>query len=123
MRIVSGSEASEMIHRIAARGQQVGPSENQAQRIVREVRKNGDSALRRFAGQWDGLSPQEPLKISKPELASAQRRLTAPLRASIRESAENIRRFCELQKPRSWTRSRAGITLGQIVKPLESVGC
>lgn len=123
MRIVSGSEASEMIQRIAARGQQVGPSENQAQRIVREVRKNGDSALRRFAEQWDGLSPQEPLKISKPELASAQRRLTAPLRASIRESAENIRRFCELQKPRSWTRSRAGITLGQIVKPLESVGC
>src|SRR5690348_2632989 len=102
MRIVSGSEASEMIHRIAARGQQVGPSENQAQRIVREVRKNGDSALRRFAEQWDGLSPREPLKISKPELASAQRRLTAPLRASIRKSAENIRRFCELQKPRSW---------------------
>ena len=123
MRIVSGPEASEIIERVAARGQQVGPSDSQAQRIVREVRQNGDSALRRFAEQWDGLSPQEPIKISKHELAAAQRRLTAPLRASIRESAENIRRFCELQKPRSFTRSRAGITLGQIVKPLESVGC
>jgi histidinol dehydrogenase len=123
MRIVSGSEASEMIQRIAARGQQVGPSENQAQRIVNEVRQSGDSALRRFAEQWDGLSPQQPVQVSKQELAGARRALTAPLRQSIAQSAENIRQFCELQKTHSWTRTRAGITLGQIVKPLESVGC
>ena len=42
MRIVSGPEASEIIERVAARGQQVGPSDSQAQRIVREVRQNGD---------------------------------------------------------------------------------
>ncbi|HEX6820970.1 MAG TPA: histidinol dehydrogenase [Candidatus Sulfotelmatobacter sp.] len=123
MRIFSGPEASEMIERVAARGQQVGPSDSQAQRIVNEVRQSGDSALRRFAEQWDGLRPQDDIKISKQELTAARRSLTASLRVSIREAAENIRRFCELQKPRSWTRSRAGITLGQIVKPMESVGC
>jgi histidinol dehydrogenase len=123
MRIVSGPEASEIIERIAARGQQVGASDSQAQRIVNEVRQNGDSALRRFAEQWDGLRPQEPLRVSNQELASARRALAAPLRKSITQSADNIRRFCELQKPRSWTRTRAGITLGQIVKPVESVGC
>ena len=62
MRIVSGPEASEMIERIAARGQQAGASDSQAQRIVNEVRQNGDSALRRFAEQWDGLRPQQPLR-------------------------------------------------------------
>ncbi len=123
MRIVSGPEASEIIERIAARGQQVAASDSQAQRIVNEVRQNGDSALRRFAEQWDGLRPQEPLRVSSQELASARRALAAPLRKSITQSADNIRRFCELQKPCSWTRTRAGITLGQIVKPLESVGC
>jgi histidinol dehydrogenase len=123
MRIVSGSEASEMIQRVAARGQQVGPSENQAQHIVNEVRQSGDSALRGFAEQWDGLCPQQPMRVPKQELAGARRALTAHLRKSISQSAGNIRRFCELQKPRSWTRTRAGITLGQIIKPLEAVGC
>ncbi len=123
MRIVCGPEAVEMIERVSARGQQVGASENQAQRIVNEVRQSGDSALRRFAEQWDGLCPQDPMQVSKQELAGARRALSAPLRRSISQSAQNIRRFCELQKPRSWTRTRAGITLGQIVQPLESVGC
>jgi histidinol dehydrogenase len=123
MRIVCGLEAVKMIERVAARGQQLGASENQAQRIVNEVRQSGDSALRRFAEQWDGLRPQDPMQVSKQELAGARRALSAPLRRSITQSAENIRRFCELQKPRSWTKTRAGITLGQIVKPLNSVGC
>ena len=123
MRIVSGPEASEMIERIAARGQQAGPAESQAQRIVNEVRQNRDSALRRFAEQWDGLCPERPMQVSKQELAVARRALPPHLRRAVMQSSENIRRFSEMQKPRSWTRSRAGITLGQIVKPLESVGC
>jgi histidinol dehydrogenase len=123
MRIVSGSEASEMIERIAARGQQLGASDSQAQRIVNEVRQNGDSALRRFAEQWDGLRPEQPMRVSKQELALARRALAPDLRRAVMESSENIRRFCEMQKPRSWTRTRAGITLGQIVTPLASVGC
>jgi histidinol dehydrogenase len=123
MRIVSGSEASEMIERIAARVQQVGPSDSQAQRIVNEVRQNCDSALRRFAEQWDGLHPEQPMQVSKQELALARRALAPDLRRAVMESSENIRRFCEMQKPRSWTRTREGITLGQIVTPLGSVGC
>jgi histidinol dehydrogenase len=38
-------------------------------------------------------------------------------------AAQNIRRFCEWQKPSSWMRNRGGISLGQLVRPLESVGC
>jgi histidinol dehydrogenase len=123
MRIVSGPEASETIECIAARGQQVGASDSQAQRIVNEVRQSGDSALRCFAEQWDGLRREQPIQVSKQELAGARRALAPDLRRAVMQSADNIRRFCEKQKPRSWTRSRAGITLGQIVKPLDSVGC
>jgi histidinol dehydrogenase len=49
--------------------------------------------------------------------------LGPPLRKSLAQAAQNIRRFCEWQKPGSWMRDRAGISLGQIVRPLESVGC
>lgn len=123
MRILCGTEASKTIERVAQRGQQVGLCDTQAQRIVSEVRQNGDSALRRFAEQWDGLCPQAPIQISQQELADARRALPLALRRSISQSAQNIRRFCELQKPRSWTRTRAGITLGQVIQPLDSVGC
>jgi histidinol dehydrogenase len=45
------------------------------------------------------------------------------LRKSLRQAAQNIRRFCEWQKPGNWMRTRGGISVGQLVRPLESVGC
>ena len=56
-------------------------------------------------------------------MATAWESLEPQLRKSLRQAAQNIRRFCEWQKPRSWTRTRRGISLGQLVRPLESVGC
>jgi len=38
-------------------------------------------------------------------------------------AAQNIRRYCEWQKPRSWTRTHRGICLGQLAIPLDTVGC
>jgi histidinol dehydrogenase len=45
------------------------------------------------------------------------------MRKCIQQAAENIRRFCEWQKPTDWMRTRRGISLGQLVRPLDSVGC
>src|SRR5690349_17585036 len=113
MRIVSGSEASEMIERIAARGQQVGASDSQAHGIVNEVRQSGVAGLRRLAEQWDGVRRQDPVRVQTQGRVSARRALPAALRKSITQSAGNSRRFCEMQRPRSWTRTRLGITVGQ----------
>jgi histidinol dehydrogenase len=41
----------------------------------------------------------------------------------MRKAAQNIRRFAEWQRPRAWTRIQNGISLGQMVQPLASVGC
>lgn len=123
MRVVSGKEAEKVIERFAARGQHVDGALKRAFRIVNEVRRGGDSALRNFAEEWDGLRPGQPLLVSKEELAGARKGLAPQLRKSLTQAARNIRRFCEWQKPRPWTRSRAGITLRQMVQPLHSVGC
>lgn len=56
-------------------------------------------------------------------MAEALRTTTPKLRKSLRQAARNIRRFCEWQKPGDWMRTRGGISLGQMVRPLESVGC
>jgi histidinol dehydrogenase len=123
MRIVAGRQAAEMIECIARRGQHLGPVEAKVPRIVNDVRRHGDAALRRYAQKWDHLHAAQPLQVSVSELTDAQNSLTPSLRRSLSDAARNIRRFCQLQKPRSWSRTRAEITLGQIVKPLDSVGC
>jgi histidinol dehydrogenase len=41
----------------------------------------------------------------------------------LQKAAKNIRQLCEWQKPTDWTKSRNGISLGQLVRPLDSVGC
>lgn len=123
MRIVAGQEAASTVACLAARGQQLGEIEERARRIAEDVRTGGDRALRSYAAKWDGLTPEQPLRVSGEELKSARKSLPKALQSSIRVATERIRKFCELQKPRSWMRKESGILLGQVVKPLESVGC
>jgi len=123
MRIVVGRDAAGMVATLAARGKQFGRVERQAKRIVDDVRRGGDPALRRFAARWDGLKEKEPLRVSAREMAESWKSLAPELRSSLRAAAANIRQFCEWQKPRSWMRKAKGISLGQAAKPLQSVGC
>lgn len=123
MRIVSGSEAAAMVERLAARGTEFAAIEPRVRRIVNEVRSGGDRSLRRYAEKWDGLAPRQSLRVSHQEMAAAWKSLRPQLRTALRQAADNIRRFCEWQKPRSWKRSYNGSSLGQVVQPLGSVGC
>jgi histidinol dehydrogenase len=123
MRIVSGREASAMVKRLTARGSQFASLEPLVQRMIHDVRREGDRAVRRYAKRWDGLAANQSLQVSEAEMANAWEKQSPRLRKSLRHAAANIRRFCAWQKPASWTRSRAGISLGQLVRPLESVGC
>ncbi len=123
MRILSGPAAAAKVRKIAARSAQFDQVEPQVRRIVEDVRRNGDRALRRYAERWDGLARNESLGVAEARLQSAWRTATPELRAALKQAAGNIRKFCEWQKPKPWTRSRAGVSLGQLVRPLESVGC
>ena len=123
MRIVSGREADAKVERLVARGAQSTRLEPRVRRIVNDVRRGGEQALRRYAERWDGLAEKQPLQVSEGEMAEASRTLAPELRKSLRQAAQNIRRFCVWQKPADWIRTLGGISLGQIVRPLESVGC
>ena len=123
MRIVSGRDASALVKRLAARRTQFTRLEPQVKRIINSVRRKGDRSLRRYAQQWDGLNANQPLLVEESEMATALQSLGRQMRKSLSQAAQNIRRFCEWQMPSSWTRTRNGIALGQLVRPLESVGC
>ena len=123
MRILSGRVAEAMVERLAARGTQFGGLEPRVRRIVEGVRRGGERSLRRYAERWDGLAAKQPLRVPEEEMAAAWGTVAPRLRKSLREAAQNIRRFCEWQKPKTWMRTRGGISVGQQVRPLESVGC
>jgi histidinol dehydrogenase len=123
MRIVTGREAEALVKRLAARGAHFSRLEPRVRRIVEGVRADGDRSLRRYAEKWDGLERKQSLRVSEGEMAAALRTITPLLRKSLGQAVQNIRRFCEWQKPGDWMRTRDGISLGQMVRPLESVGC
>jgi histidinol dehydrogenase len=66
----------------------------------------------------------DALRVTQEEMAEAWKRLDAALREALTTAAAQIRGFARRQMPASWNDSPVeGLTTGQLVRPLESVGC
>jgi histidinol dehydrogenase len=123
MRILSGDAALRRVRKLEYRSSEFATVEPQVRKIVDNVRRSGDPALRRYAAEFDGLAFDQDLRVSHAELEAAWATAPQDLRRSLRQAAGNIRRFCQWQRPREWSRRTGGISLGQAVRPLGSVGC
>jgi histidinol dehydrogenase len=123
MRILSGRAAAARVQQIAARGAQFEQVEPQVREIIAGVRQDGDGALRQYAEKWDGLGRKQPFRVTNSELRAAWKSAAPGLKAALQQAAANIGQFCEWQRPKEWRRTQRGISLGQLVRPLESVGC
>ncbi|HLJ29473.1 MAG TPA: histidinol dehydrogenase [Candidatus Angelobacter sp.] len=125
MRILSGKRAETMVRTLEKRGPAgLARVEGRVRRIVQDVRVNGDRALRHYAEKWDGLGRAEPLRASPSDLENAWNSVSEEFRRALATAAENIRRYCECQRPQEWRMSTyPGIEVGQVVRPLESAGC
>jgi histidinol dehydrogenase len=92
--------------------------------IVTDVRKRGDAGLRKYAAKFDGLKAGSALLVSREEMKAAWESTAPELQAAMRVAQANIRAFAEAQKLKEWMIAPApGVSTGQIVRPLESVGC
>ncbi|MGH9530015.1 MAG: histidinol dehydrogenase [Terriglobales bacterium] len=123
MRILSGKAAAKHVRTLADRGSQSSDVEPTVKRIVDDVRRGGDKSLRVYAERWDGLEATSSLKVSETEIQDAWSAAPRPLQTALREAAKNIRQFCKWQKPKEWRRSSNGVSVGQAIRPLSSVGC
>ena len=93
-------------------------------RIVDHVRKQGDRALLRYAAEFDGLNDRSAVRIGRDEMARAWNGLRPALRDALSTSFQQIRAFAINQLPASWCESPVpGLMTGQLVRPLDSVGC
>jgi len=123
MKVLRGRAAARQVTRLAERGKDTSAAEKAALPIIRDVRHNGDAAVRKYAQRWDKLEDSKPLRIAPEEMHAAWEDLSTDMRAALQQAATRIRQFCRWQMPREWNRTANGIRLGQIIRPLESVGC
>lgn len=124
MRILELTEATEN-KLLAARVNHDAEALRVAQRIVSDVKRRGDSALFAWTKRLDGFAvTPKTLWISQKEIRDASRRVSADFLRAIRQAARNICRVAERQLPKPWSlKVEAGVSIRQLVRPIESIGC
>jgi histidinol dehydrogenase len=119
LRIVPLEEAQKFITRKTVR---LAEAEQVVAPILDAVRKRGDEAVLEFARKFDKLEGSGFL-VSPAEWQAAASRVTPEFYAAIETAAKNIGEYAALQLPReTWTEFPDGRRLGQLVRPLDSMG-
>ena len=119
IRILNSTEVGRLLARKAAR---FTAAEEVVRPILEAVRRRGDKALMEYARRFDGLD-RKSVRVPEAELAAARKSLAPAFRAAVRTAAANVRAYARMQMPREWARVvRPGLRLGQIVRPLDTVG-
>ncbi|MGD0295169.1 MAG: histidinol dehydrogenase [Terracidiphilus sp.] len=93
-------------------------------RIVADVRKQGDRALLRYAAKFDGLAGASAMRVTQEEMAAAWKAVSPAMQQALSTAAGQIRSFAVSQLSASFSDEPIpGLTTGQLVRPLGSVGC
>ena len=108
---------------VAERTRQVfGPDitpEQSVVTILRDVRREGDAAIRRYAQLLDSVDLTE-FRVADAELAQARAAISPELESALQLAARRIADFHQSTLPRHWVDLAQG--LGEMVRPLERVG-
>jgi histidinol dehydrogenase len=113
LRILDQAEATAFLNRAT---QRLDDALEIVKPIVQNVRDRGDAAVREYAEKLDGFTGESFVIESCGELDPA-------LLEAVTIAAKNIRDFAQQQLVKPWqTTTSDGRTLGQIVRPLDSVG-
>jgi histidinol dehydrogenase len=121
----SKATATALIETLQRRGVvNAGRVEPTVRKMLAEVRQRGDRALVKFATQFDGLTKGQKLLVSREEMKTAWDETAPELQAAMLVARGNILAFAEAQMPQEWSiEPTTGVKTGQIIRPLESVGC
>ena len=126
MRIVSSKEfKKEVLNQLLNRGKEdIASIVSSVRTIIDDVKEGGDKALLKYTEKFDKilLSPTK-LKVSENEIKEAYKKLEESQISALQKAADNIASFHTKQLRAKWTAQLAeGVTLGQVTRPLASVG-
>ena len=91
--------------------------------ILNGIRREGDSALLDYTRRFDryDLTPDR-LKVTCEEISEAYGKVNEAEIEALKQAAGNIRKYHERQVQKSWEYEEEGVMLGQVIRPLETVG-
>ena len=109
---------------IANRMSKTDEVKDTVEEIIRNVRENGDKALREYTLKFDKQDIKD-FAVSREEIEAAYDKVDQKTVDELENAAFNIERFHKLQVPPDYwqTEVEPGITLGIKSTPLERVGC
>ncbi|AMK15116.1 histidinol dehydrogenase [Methanobrevibacter olleyae] len=91
--------------------------------ILKDVKENKDEAVKRYTAKFDNAE-LDNLQVPKDEIKEAYDNLDKNLIEALKRASENIEKFHKAQIPKEWFMEvNKGITAGQIIRPINSVGC
>ncbi|MCY4020787.1 MAG: histidinol dehydrogenase [Chloroflexi bacterium] len=105
---------------VAIFGERIMPEEA-VRRIIRDIRVRGDAAIREWNLKIDNINPDR-MALSAEEMHEALGAIAPELRGALEGAAEQIRNFHAKQAISSWIDAGKDGTLGQLIRPVDSVG-
>ncbi|MBI4686628.1 MAG: histidinol dehydrogenase [Nitrospirae bacterium] len=121
MRILKGKQIDAFIKVLKARASSGGSVEDAVRRILQDVKRNGDKAVSKYTEKFDSIKTKS-LLISKKEIDHSANKADKKIVKALELSASRIRAFHERQKEKTWSFTKDGVTLGQIIRPLQRAG-
>ncbi|MDI6654503.1 MAG: histidinol dehydrogenase [Candidatus Hydrothermarchaeota archaeon] len=116
---LSPEEYKKIMNRAKQDIQNVLPSVEQ---ILKDVKEKGDEALRYYTKEFDSTEIQD-FRVTKEEFKEAKKKVSREIGEALQKAQKNIEFFHRQQLGKNWFYTRGGARIGQILKPLESVGC
>ncbi|MGA8224767.1 MAG: histidinol dehydrogenase [Candidatus Acidiferrales bacterium] len=100
-------------------------AERVAARIIGDVRRRGDAGLFAWTRKLDGMElDRGSVWVSRDEMRAAAGSVSREFVRAVKHAARNVRRVAEKQMPRGWMLEvEPGVRVGQIVRPIECIGC
>jgi histidinol dehydrogenase len=119
IRILKSKDMGRVLARRTAR---MADAEAIVRPILEAVRTRGDAGLMEYARKFDGLT-RKSVRVPASELRAAADRLSPQFISAVEQAADNVRRYAAKQLPKeSMAAYGPGHKLGQIVRPLDTVG-
>lgn len=122
MRVIKRNEIDSFIDKLYLRRELENyDTSSQVLKIIADVRKRGDDALRDYTLKFDNVLI-ENLKVSDDEIEHAKKNIDKELYNSLVEAKDNIEEYHKMQMRETKFISKAGVKVGELVSPLRKVG-
>jgi len=94
------------------------------QNILDDIKREGDTALLKYEQKFDKIIfTREELRVSQALIEAAYSRINSETLEAIRQTINNVTTFHKAQKRDLWyIETRKGVSVGQIMRPIEKIG-